>query len=103
MLHRARPRRYAATCLPKPVECYTDCKWVVARMNACALLAPPVSGNGSMADTNEAVQNPSEALFVTGRQVVLNDVGYVRAGVKLVPTVALAVAFQAGRRGFGLH
>jgi hypothetical protein len=56
-----------------------------------------------MADTNEAVQNPSEALFVTGRQVVLNDVGYVRAGVKLVPTVALAVAFQAGRRGFGLH
>ena len=56
-----------------------------------------------MANTNEAVQNPSEALFVTGRQVVLNDVDYVRAGVKLVPTVALAVAFQAGRRGFGLH
>ena len=56
-----------------------------------------------MADTNEAVQNPSEALFVTGRQVVLNDVDYVRAGVKLVPTVALAVALQAGRSGFGLH
>ncbi len=73
---------------------------LVARMNGYASLVPCVSGNGSVASTNQAVQDAGEAFFCTGLDVMLDDVGYVGAGIKLVSTVALTVALQAGGSGF---
>ena len=72
-------------------------------MNECALLGPTVSGNGSMADTNQSIQYSSQALFVSRFQVVLDDVGHVRRGIELVAAVALAVALQTGGCGFWSH
>ena len=64
----------------------------VARMNEFSSLAPCVSGNGSVAGTYQAVQDTGEAFFCTGREVVINDVEHIGAGIKLESAIPLSVA-----------
>jgi hypothetical protein len=72
-------------------------------MNGYASLVPCVSGNGSVAGTYQAVQDSGEAFFCACLDVMLDDVSYVWAWVKLEAAVALAVALQTGGSSFLCH
>jgi hypothetical protein len=64
-------------------------------MNECALLAPPVSGNGPVPSPDQAIEHSGNAFLCSILQMVLNDVCHIWTGVKLVATVALSVTPQS--------